>query len=117
MLPNHQQALERLAELSRMLDNATTEVAELDENAVRAKAAYEVAWARAFINAAGSMDLRKQIATYETQEENLTTELAAMKYRACKERIRTLNTQIEVGRSLASAQKTQYNAEPVGQHT
>lgn len=117
MLPTHQQALERLAELSRLLDNATLDIAELDEQAIQAKTEYEVAYARAFVTAEGSMDLRKQLATIHTHEQHLTSELAAVKYRACKERIRTLNTQIEVGRSLASAHKTQYTAEPVGQYT
>ena len=45
MIPNHAQALERLAELSRMLDKATEEVAFIDEQAVQAKQAYEVAGA------------------------------------------------------------------------
>jgi hypothetical protein len=117
MIPNHQQSLERLAELSKLLDKATDDIAVLDEEAVRAKQLYEVAYARAFLDAIGSMDLRRQIATYETREENLTMELAQAKVRAVKERIRTLGTQIEVGRSLASAHKNQYLAEPVGQHT
>lgn len=117
MIPNHQQALERLAELSKLLDKATDEIAILDDEAVRAKQLYEVAYARAFLDAIGSMELRKQIATYETREENLTMELAQAKVRAIKERIRTLGTQIEVGRSLASAHKNQYLAEPVGQYT
>ena len=117
MIPNHQQALERLAELSKLLDKATDEIAVLDEEAVRAKQLYEVAYARAFLDAIGSMDLRRQIATYETREQNLTMELAQAKVRAIKERIRTLGTQIEVGRSLASAHKNQYLAEPVGQYT
>lgn len=117
MIPNHQQALERLAELSRLLDKATDDYATLDEEAVRAKQLYEVAYARAFLDAIGSMDLRRQIATYETQTENLHSELAQAKVRALKERIRTLGTQIEVGRSLASAHKTQFNAEPTGQYT
>lgn len=117
MIPNHQQALERLAELSKLLDKATDEIAILDEEAVRAKQLYEVAYARAFLDAIGSMDLRKQIAIFETQHENLTMELAQAKVRALKERIRTLGTQIEVGRSLASAHKNQYLAEPAGQYT
>ena len=115
MIPSHAIALERLAELSRMLDAATSEAAVLDEEAVRAKASYEVAFARAFIENAGSMDLRKQISAFETREQSLEMELAAMRLRACKERIRTLHTQIEVGRSLASAHKAQFVAEPVGQ--
>ena len=117
MIPSHQQALERLAELSRLLDKATDEIAEADEEAVRAKQLYEVAYARAFLDAIGSMELRRQIANYETKEENLTMELAQARVRAIKERIRTLGTQIEVGRSLASAHKNQYLAEPVGQYT
>jgi hypothetical protein len=117
VIPNQAQSLERLAELSRMLDAATTEIAVLDEEAVRAKSAYEVAYSRAFLDNQGSMDLRKQIAIYETQIESLTYEIAAQKVRACKERIRTLAIQIEVGRSLAAAHKTQYNAEATGQNT
>lgn len=115
MLPGQQQSLERLAELSRMLDQATSDIAVLDEEAVQAKSIYEVAYARAFLDAAGSMDLRKQIAIYETRDENLHYELAQAKVRAAKERIRTLAVQIEVGRSLASAQKTQFTAEASGQ--
>ena len=117
MIPTQTQSLERLAELSRLLDAATSEIAVLDEEAVRAKSAYEVAYARAFLDNQGSMDLRKQIAIYETQDENLIYEIAQQKVRACKERIRTLGVQIEVGRSLASAHKTQFNAEAVGQYT
>lgn len=117
MIPNHAQALERLAELSRLLDKATEEIAQVDEETVIAKQAYEIAYARAFLDAIGSMDLRKQIAIYETQTENLTAELTAARLRAIKERIRTLGTQIEVGRSLASAHKNQYLAEPTGQYT
>ena len=117
MIPGHQQSLERLAELSRMLEAATFEIAVLDEEAVRAKSTYEVAYSRAFLDSIGSMDLRKQISIYETREENLTYEIAQQKVRACKERIRTLGVQIEVGRSLASAHKTSFTAEPTGQYT
>ena len=117
MIPTQMQSLERLAELSRLLDAATSEIAVLDEEAVRAKSAYEVAYSRAFLDNQGSMDLRKQIAIYETREENLVYEIAQQKVRACKERIRTLAIQIEVGRSLASAHKSQFAAEAVGQYT
>ena len=47
----------------------------------------------------------------------LHAELAAAKHRACRERIRTLGVQIEVGRSLSAAVRSQWNAEPVGQFT
>lgn len=117
MIPNHAQSLERLAELSRTLDKATDDIAQLDEEAIRAKQALEVAYARVFLDAAGSMELRRQIAIWETRHENLNYELAAAKVRAVKERIRTIAIQIEVGRSLASAHKTQFTAEATGQYT
>jgi len=117
MIPTQAVALERLAELSRLLDSATDDIAVLDEEVVRAKATYEVSYAKAFLEAIGSMEIRKQVSIYETQVESLTYELAQMKVRACKERIRTLGVQIEVGRSIASATKTQFMAEAVGQYT
>lgn len=113
--PTTSQVVRRLSELSRMLDEATDEYARLDEEWVRHKAAYQVGYARAFINATGSMDLRKQIANDELSDQFLTMELAEQKVRACRERIRTIRDQIEVGRSLNSAVKAEWNAGAVGQ--
>lgn len=113
--PTTHQVIKRLSDLSRMLDAATVEVAELDEAAVLAKAAFEVGFARAFIGAEGSMDFRKQTAVLGTADQKLTAELAEQKVRACRERIRTIRDQIEVGRSLNSAVKAEWAASGVGQ--
>ena len=53
MIPTQTEIVLRLAELSRLLDAATLEVAVLDEEAVRAKQAHEVASARAYLTAEG----------------------------------------------------------------
>jgi hypothetical protein len=37
--------------------------------------------------------------------------------RACRERIRTLGAQLDVGRTLSAAIRSQFQAEPVGQWT
>lgn len=100
----------RLAELSRMLDAATSEIAELDEQAVRAKQAHEVAYARAFLTSEGAMDARKQQAVLATDGEKLGAEIAQQKVRACQERIRTIRVQIDVGRSLGAAQRAEFTA-------
>lgn len=113
--PTTHDVIHRLAELSKMLDLATTEVAELDEAAVLAKSGYEVAFARAFVTAQGSVDFRKQNAVLETADVKLAAELAEQKVRACRERIRTIRDQIEVGRSLNSAVKAEWSAGAVGQ--
>lgn len=117
MIPTQTDIVLRLAELSRLLDAATVEVAVLDEEAVRAKQAFEVAWARAYLRAEGSIEARKAEAVIVTAGEALEAELCAAKVRACRERIRTLGAQLDVGRTLSAAIRSQFQAEPVGQWT
>lgn len=113
--PTTHQVIKRLSDLSRMLDAATMEVAELDETAVRAKCAYEVRFARSFLSSEGAMDVRKQQAVLDAADQKLGAEMAEQKVRACRERIRTLRDQIDVGRSLNSAVKSEWAASGAGQ--
>lgn len=113
--PTTHQVIARLSELSRMLDAATSEIAELDEASVLAKAAYEVGFARAFVTGEGSVDFRKQNAVLTTADEKLAADLAEQKVRACRERIRTIRDQIDVGRSLNSAVRSEWAASGAGQ--
>lgn len=113
--PTTNQVVHQLVELSRLLHVATVEIAELDEAAVLAKAGFEVAFARAFLSSEGAMDIRKQQAVLDTADQKLGMELAEQKVRACRERIRTIRDQIEVGRSLNSAVKAEWAASAVGQ--
>lgn len=117
MNPNQMQVIERLGEVSRMLDAATDELAVLDENAVRSKQTYEVEYARAFLVADGPIDVRKHVATLETQSERLRYELDVAKHRACKERINTLRNQLSTGQTVSAALRHQFAAEYVGQYT
>ena len=111
------EVLDRLSECSRLLDKAQQDLADLDEAAVRAKQAFEVAWARAYLKAEGSIEARKAEAVLVTAGECLEAELCAAKVRACRERIRTLGAQLDVGRTLSAAIRSQWQAEPVGQWT
>ena len=111
------EVLERLSECSRLLDKAQQELADLDEAAVRAKQSFEVSWARAYLKAEGSIEARKAEAVLVTAGECLEAELCAAKVRACRERIRTLGAQLDVGRTLSAAIRSQFQAEPVGQWT
>lgn len=98
-----------------MLDDATDEYARLDEEWVKAKAAHQVGYARAFLSAQGSVDARKQLAVLEVEDVCFAMEMAEQKVRAVRERIRTIRDQIEVGRSLNSAVKAEWSAGAVGQ--
>lgn len=115
--PSQLEIVKRLSELSRLLDAATVEVAELDEAAVVAKQSHEVAYARAFLAADGPVDARKALATVAVADDALAMELAAAKHRACRERINTIRSQLSIGQTLSAALRTQFSAEAVGQWT
>ena len=117
MIPSQLEVVKRLAELSRMLDMATDEVAILDDAAVRAKQAHEVASARAYLTSEGPVDARKAQAVVTCADLALAMEVAAARHRACRERIRTLGTQIDVGRTLSAATRQQFAGEAVAQWT
>lgn len=114
-IPTVNDVILRLAELSRMLDSATDEIARLDEAAVRAKSRYQVAFAKSFLSGTGSVDARKQTAVLDCEQQWLDAEIGEQQVRACRERIRTIRDQIEVGRSLNSAVKAEWSAGGVGQ--
>lgn len=117
MIPTQIEVVKRLSALSRMLEQATDDIAQADEDGVRAKQAFEVAYARAFLNAEGSVDQRKHEATIRTQAERLEYEISFQKHRAVKERINTIRAQLSIGQTLSAAIRSQFVAESVGQYT
>lgn len=110
-LPSPNAIVRRLVELSLLLDKATEEVDRLDDAAVQLKGANRVAYAKAFLNAVGPMDVRRETAILESQSEWFAFEMADQKVRACKERIRTLREQIEIARSLSAALRSEWAAQ------
>lgn len=93
----------RLADLSRQLDKATGDAYVLDEKAVRARHAFEIAFSRAFLTSDGPMDVRKHKAVLATESLRLDADIADQVLRACRGRIATIKVQIETGRSLSAA--------------
>jgi limonene-1,2-epoxide hydrolase len=104
-----------LAQLGRDLDNKQNEISRLDEAAVRARSRFEVAYARAFIAAAGAEGLRKQTAVLDTETAKLDAEIADQVLRAARESIRVLRDRLDIGRSLNSAIKSEWAAQPAAQ--
>jgi hypothetical protein len=95
-----QQVIETLTKISKDIDEVTAEIAVLDEQAVRARANHKTAFARAFLNSEGAMDIRKYTAELETADSHLHYELAEQKLRAAVSQIKALRDRLEVGRSL-----------------
>jgi hypothetical protein len=104
-----------LAQLGRDLDAKQNEISRLDEEAVRARARFEVAFARAFIAAQGAEGLRKQTAVLDTEAAKLDAEIADQKLRAARESIRVLRDRLDIGRSLNSAIRSEWSAQGAGQ--
>lgn len=115
MIPLLEDTLARLAEVSRLMDEATEQVAVADDVHVQWKVAHLKAFTAAFLSAAGAMDYRKAVADQAAMEPYEHREIAEVALRAAKERLRTLRDQMEILRTTAAAQRVQFQAEPTGQ--
>jgi hypothetical protein len=96
-----QQVIDTLSVIGRDIDEATSEIALLDEEAVRARATYKTNYARAFLSAEGAMDVRRYTADLATADSYLFHELADQKHRASVNQIKALRDRLEVGRSIS----------------
>jgi len=113
--PEQERVLDRLAELSRELDAVTKEIADAEVAALHQKHQLEVGYARAWLGSEGSVEQRRQLAIVATADQRFRAEGAALQVRILRERARTIGTQIDVGRTLASSQRQQWAAEGTGQ--
>lgn len=109
--PTTNDVVKVLAQLGRDLDHQQGEIRNLDEEAVRARSRFEVAFARAYIQATGAEGLRKQTAVLETADAKLDAEIADQRLRAAREYIRVLRDRLEIGRSLNSAIRSEWAAQ------
>ena len=102
--------IENLTKISKEIDKVTADIARLDEEAVRARATYKTNYARAFLGAEGSMDLRRYTADLATQDTYLFYELADQKLRAAVGQVKALRDRLEVGRSLSPLLRLEWGA-------
>lgn len=99
--------VKQLGHLSRDLDDAVKKMGELEDVAVDAEGDYKVAFSRAFREAAGPVEDRKQIATAETDQLWRIYGKAAAAVRLQKEHIKALHARIDVGRTLQSTARAE----------
>lgn len=96
-----------LAELSRELAPAVNRLRELDEIRVHASADYKSAFAKAYREAVGSVEDRKQQAWLKCDGLWRTQELAESAVKMQQAHIKALHTRVDVGRSVFSAQRAE----------
>jgi hypothetical protein len=109
-LPSPVNVAHRLLQLGRLFDEAERELAQRDEEHVRAKQQREVAYAKAFLTGHGSVENRKQEAVLEVADLTLGAEIAEMLVRSAKERIKKLDRQMEVARSVGATTRAEMAA-------
>lgn len=97
----------RLAALSREVQALTHALADIDRDAVDKREAYTMAYAKAFLSAEGSMDIRKYKAIEQTHAERLMAEAAECSVRNKRAQIKAVDTSIDVGRSVGSLVKAE----------
>jgi hypothetical protein len=92
-----------LAQLARDLDAlvSTMDTAEVD--AVNLREDFTMAYAKSFLTADGSMDIRRHKATEDTHEPRLKAELAEQHVKAIRRQIDSVKIRIDVGRSMGAA--------------
>jgi hypothetical protein len=103
-----------LAQLSRDLVEMTAEYARLNEAKAHADAAYKVGYARAFLEAEGSVDARKHLATAATADLLFEAELAEVRFDNIRTALRVLGQRMDAGRTLASTVRAEAIASGVG---
>jgi len=104
-----------LAEVSRLLDETTEDIAEMDNIAVKAKISYLRVYNTALLRSEGTADVKKAKSELESLDEMQHKDLCESNVRVTKERLRTLRDQMEILRTTAAGQRVQFQAEPTGQ--
>jgi hypothetical protein len=99
-----------LSQISKEIDELTDELAVLDEATVVKRQEYKVAYARAFLEADGSMDIRRYTAETATADVLLEYELAEQKHRAAVAQLKALRDRLEVGRSLGAIMRLEWTS-------
>ena len=93
----------QLADLGRELDAAVRALKDAERDAVEKRHAADIAESRAFVQAEGSVTLRKHKARLAADHEESEALVAEAAVRWLRARIRSIDTRIEIGRSYSAA--------------
>lgn len=101
-----------LLRLGGALENVVDALCAADDDAVKAKLAYDLRFSKAYIVADGSIELRKHAALVETHEWRLRAELADVTVRNLRRKVESLRIQVDTTRSIGAAIRAETQAFP-----
>jgi hypothetical protein len=101
-----------LSELGRQLDVTVEMLRDADLDAVHKRSAADTSESLAFVEADGSMDLRKHTARLAASSKEHDALVAEALVRHMRTKVRALETRIDVGRSMGAALRAELNTLP-----
>lgn len=101
-----------LLRLGGALETVVDALCAADDDAVKAKLAYDLRYSKAYILADGSIELRKHAALVETHEWRLRAELADVTVRNLRRKVESLRIQVDTTRSIGAAIRAETQAFP-----
>jgi len=104
----------QLARLAGELGDVVRMLEFADREATEKRAAADLAFSRAFLVAAGSVDARKHTAVVDTHQQRLDADVAEAAVRHLRRRIDAVKTRIDVGRSYGAAIRAELNLTQAG---
>lgn len=101
LTPN--QIAANLAELARELARVVSAIEAAERESVEKRAAFDLAYSRAYLSAEGSIDARKHQATFQTHHQRLDADVADTVVRHLRRKIDEIKTRISTGQSVGAA--------------
>jgi len=111
---NAAQITATLGQLSLDLWHCVEALEEADLDATKKRLAFDLAYSKAFLNATGSVDVRKHTAVVETMPLRDDVEVADALVRNLVRRMKALEKRVEVGRSTSSWHKAELSLTQAG---
>lgn len=97
-----------LSGIAKRIDEKADEIAQLDALATAARAKAKREYAREFLNAVGSNDVKRYTAELATASLTYEADVAEQVLRAGRESLRVLRDRLEVGRSLSAIMRLEW---------
>ena len=104
----------QLTGLARDLAQTVMALESADKDATEKRAAYDLAFSRAFLSATGSVEHRKHEATVEVHQQRLDSDVAEAVVRHLRRKIDALKVRIDVGRSYSAAVRAELSLSAAG---
>jgi hypothetical protein len=102
------QTVTAMTNLGVLLDQLVADLELADDESVKLRAEYDLAYAKVFVNqTAGSVDLRKQQAVVETYEPRLAADVADARVRHLRRKLDATRLRLDTLRSIGAVVRTE----------